>query len=194
VTAERAENTSEIEAVEAQASPLGRATSRLRRSAAGLPVERWLLVAGWVLLPLGVVLILLAWYGASHTTRVWQQIPYAISGGLLGLGFMLAGGFGYFAYWLTKLVDDGRRQSEQAMRLAERTAEALDRIEASLNGGASPSRRGAAAATNGALVTTAKGSMVHRPDCPMVAGKTNVRRVRGSTRGLRACMICEPDL
>lgn len=171
---------------------LGSATARLRRSAASLPAERWLLVAGWVLLPLGVVLILLAWYGASHTTRVWQQIPYAISGGLLGGGFMLAGGFGYFAYWLTKLVDDGRRQSAEAMRAAERAAEALERIEVALNGGRSGSGRNATA--NGALVTTTKGNMVHRPDCPMVQGKTNLRRVAANTRGLRPCMICEPQV
>ena len=34
-------------------------------------------------MPLGVVFVLLAWYGAAHTTRVFEQIPYMISGGLL---------------------------------------------------------------------------------------------------------------
>jgi hypothetical protein len=117
-------------------------------------------------------------------------VPYAISGGLLGLGFILAGGFGYFAYWLTKLLDDGRRQSEEAIRIAKRSAEALERLETALGGGSVP-RRGAAG--NGALVATRTGNMVHRPDCPMVAGKSNLRRVT-STRGMRPCMVCEPDL
>ena len=170
---------------------LSTATARLRRGAASLPAERWLLVAGWVLLPLGVVLILLAWYGAANTTRVWQQVPYAISGGLLGLGFMLAGGFGYFAYWLTKLVEDGRRQSAEAMRMAERSVEALERIEAAMTGGAVARR---ANPSNGTLVATRKGNMAHRPECPMVAGKKDLRRVSPNTRGLRPCLICEPEL
>jgi hypothetical protein len=169
---------------------LSSATARLRRTASSLPAERWLLVAGWVLLPLGVVLIVLAWYGAANTTRVWQQVPYAISGGLLGLGFVIAGGFGYFAYWLTKLVEDGRRQSAEAMRMAERSAESLERIEAALTGGAVARR----ANPNGMLVTTRRGNMAHRPECPMVAGKKDLRRVSPSTRGLRPCLICEPDL
>jgi hypothetical protein len=168
---------------------LSAATARLRRTASNLPAERWLLVAGWVLLPLGVALILLAWYGAAHTTRVWQQVPYAISGGLLGLGFILAGGFGYFAYWLTKLMDDGRRQSEEALRIAQRSAEALERIETALGGGTARRRSN----PNGALVATRTGNMVHRPDCPMVAGKSNLRRVT-STRGMRACLVCEPEI
>lgn len=172
---------------------LSAATARLRSSASSLPAERWLLVAGWVLLPLGVVLILLAWYGASQTTRVWQQIPYAISGGLLGLGFILAGGFGYFAYWLTKILEEGRRQSSEAMRMAQQSIEALERIETAL-GGAPPRRmRAIAGAANGTLVATKRGNMAHRPDCPMVAGKTGLRRVSTKTRGLRACMICEPE-
>lgn len=177
-----------------EGSRLGSATARLRRRASNLPAERWLLVAGWVLLPLGAVLIILAWYGAAHTTRVWQQVPYAISGGLLGLGFMLAGGFGYFAYWLTKLVDDGRRQSAEAVRLAERSIEALERIEAALAGGSSVSRRANPSSRNGTLVATRSGNMAHRPECPMVAGKTDLRRVGRGTRGLRPCLICEPDL
>src|SRR5262245_60474483 len=87
--------------------------------------ERPMLVAGGVLLPLGLVIIFLGWYGAAHTPRLFEQIPYAISGGFLGAALVVAGGFLYFGYWLTQLVHDGRRQSDQL-------ANALGRLEAKI--------------------------------------------------------------
>lgn len=149
--------------------------------------DRAFQIAAWVLIPLGVLFILFAWYGASNTTRVWQQIPYMISGGMLGLGLIFAGGFGYFAAWLTRMLDESRRESAQARDIAEQTLAALDRIEAAL----SPNGRRASAGQT--LVVLAKGNLVHRADCPLVEGKADVRRVT-STRGLRPCQICQPSM
>ena len=103
--------------------------------------DRALRVAGPVLLPTGAIVILLGWYGAANTTRVFLQIPYLISGGLLGLGLMFAGGFLYFARWLTDLLDETRQQAGEAHATAERTAVALERIEALLRGGAAATGR-----------------------------------------------------
>jgi hypothetical protein len=103
---------------------LAAATARLR-GRSGPVAERWLFAAGAVLVPLGAVVVLLGWYGTAHTTRLWQQMPYVVSGGLLGLGLMVVGGLGYFAAWLTRLVEDNRRQAR------ELTA-ALERVEAHL--------------------------------------------------------------
>ena len=50
-------------------------------------------VASAVLLPLGLALIVLGWYGAAHTPYLFEQVPYLISGGLLGLGLAVVGGF-----------------------------------------------------------------------------------------------------
>src|SRR5699024_6155877 len=61
-------------------------------------------VAGGVMLPLGALMILLGWYGASHTTRTWEQTPYLISGAVFGLFLALAGGFCYFGYWLSRML------------------------------------------------------------------------------------------
>src|SRR5882672_1527400 len=72
---------------------------------------RALLVLGAVLQPLGGALILLGWTGAASSTDVWEQVPYMISGGLLGLGMIVAGGFCYFGYWQTEMVVALRRQS-----------------------------------------------------------------------------------
>lgn len=102
---------------------------RTRAASGGLQLERRLAVAGGVLMPLGVVLVLLAWYGASRTSRVYLQIPYLISGGLLGVVVAVTGGFLYFAHWLTRIVGDQRTQAEEAASIAREAAATLARIE-----------------------------------------------------------------
>lgn len=110
---------------------LAAAAARLR-GRSGPPAERWLVTAGSVLVPLGAALVLLGWYGTAHTTRVWQQIPYVVSGGLLGLGLMVVGALGYFAGWLTRLVEENRRHAREIVAAVERTAAALERLEVRL--------------------------------------------------------------
>src|SRR5438552_1363751 len=110
----------------------------------GQRLERGLLIAGSVLLPLGVILILLGWYGASHTPWLFEQIPYALSGGILGLGLIFAGGFLYFGYWLTRVVKENRRQTELLV-------DALSRLEVMMGG----TGNGAGPRADGMLVATA---------------------------------------
>jgi hypothetical protein len=65
----------------------------------------WQIAAGAVLVPLGVALILLAWYGAAHARYVQQQIPYLVSGSFVGLGCMVVGGLLFWAHWLYRIYD-----------------------------------------------------------------------------------------
>ncbi len=84
-----------------------------------------LVVAGGVMLSLGFVLVLLGYQGASHTIYVFEQIPFLISGGILGGCLVMAGGFTYFAFWLTRLHTE-----LQASRVTEeRAAASLERVE-----------------------------------------------------------------
>jgi hypothetical protein len=182
------------------------ALQRLRSRSTGRSVDRWLAFAGGVLLPLGGVLVLLGWYGAAHTTRVYLQIPYLISGGLLGLGMMFAGGFCYFAFWVTRLIDDQRSQSDEALVVARDTAAALTRIEtllasAGVGGIGGMGGMGGIAdgvvprdASDGSLVVTRTGSLVHRSSCAVVANRDDVRVVAPDAPGLVPCRICEPEL
>jgi Na+/melibiose symporter-like transporter len=62
-----------------------------------------LFVVGGASVSLGLALVLLGYLGASHTIYVFEQIPYLISGGILGGCLVIAGGFCYFAFWLTRL-------------------------------------------------------------------------------------------
>src|SRR3954451_19126182 len=119
-------------------------------------LDVWMLVAGSILMPLGVVLIVLGWIGASRTPLPFEQNDYLISGGVLGLALVIAGGFVYFGYWQTVRVRESREQAR------ELTA-ALGRVEALLRSGDSVT--GGGTATVGSFVATASGSIFHRPDC-----------------------------
>ena len=148
-----------------------------------LPPEKYLHYAGAVLVPVGLVLIILGWLGTSRTSRVYEQMPYVISGGLLGVGLVFAGGFAYFAYWMTRVVDLDRERATVASGEADRTAAALERIEELLR---DVTGQGAT------LVATKGGTMVHRATCPMVAGREDLRRVDAASTKLTPCQICDP--
>ncbi len=58
----------------------------MRRWAANSPVS-----AGLALVVAGFVALFLAWNGAAGVDRVEAQLPYLISGGLVGVGLIAAG-------------------------------------------------------------------------------------------------------
>jgi hypothetical protein len=169
------------------------AVRRLRVGAARGDHEHTLMVLGGVLAPLGIIAVLLGWFGASHTPNAFEQVPYLISGGLLGLGFVFLGGFLYFSHWVTVLVREGRAQSDRAV-------EALERIESTLTRLSAPAVPAAAAAPAAApavsvpvdepLYATVSGSMLHRRECPVVASRDNLRVVAAGTPGFKTCRIC----
>ncbi|MGH9139451.1 MAG: hypothetical protein ACRD0G_20770 [Acidimicrobiales bacterium] len=182
---------------EQPAAPAG--SSRLRRltdgvrelriSSRGRFNERILMILGGILAPLGIVLVLLGWGGAANTPNLYEQIPYLISGGLFGLGLVFLGSFFYFAHWMTEVVKEQRAQTATLV-------EALGRLESSLQNLGHVGGNGAApAATDSGddvvLVATQRGTMAHRPDCVVVAGKRGLHEVTADD-GLAACKLCDP--
>jgi hypothetical protein len=161
--------------------------SRLRRRAGMLPTERWLAIAGGVLMPLGVILVIIGWYGASHTTRLFEEIPYLISGGLLGIVLATVGAALYFGYWLTRLVA-GQRQ----------IVDVLAQMQARLDGagieGNGSAETGTSTARAGTFVATRTGTMFHRPDCPVVADRpdSELRSVKLPATSMSPCKLCAP--
>jgi len=153
-------------------------------------LERVALIGGAAAMTLGLSLIFLGWYGAAHTPRLFEQIPYAVSGGIFGGALVVVGGFLYFGYWLTRIVHDGRRQTDQltmALGRLENQLATLASASATSNGHG-PGKR---AVPVPALVATATGTMVHRPDCPVVANRDGIVAVADAS-GYRPCKICEP--
>ena len=155
--------------------------------------ERTLMIVGGVVAPLGLVIVVIGWYGAAHSPFLFQQVPYLISGLGIGLGLVFMGSFFYFAHWVTELVKEGRSQSAAMI-------EAIARLEETVRQQAGAERLAAASdgaltatgvAVNGELVATGKGTMAHRPDCVVVAGKSGLRAVSADD-GLASCKLCDP--
>ena len=92
-----------------------------------------LLKLGVALPILGLVLILVAYWNASGSKYVADQIPMLLSGGILGLGLAILG-LGLFIrfslarllrFWLARLIVEQQEQTD-------RVVDALARIEAKL--------------------------------------------------------------
>jgi hypothetical protein len=191
---------------------LASGVASLRVRSQGIPLDRVLLVAGSVMLPLGALCIILGWYGASHTPNLFEQVPYLISGGLLGVALVGAGGFFYFGYWLTRQVHEARSQNEQLVAALTRIEAQLQLPTATYAAGTDPAvaapggtRRAAANGRSRAarsrsvsatvvptLVATATGTMLHRPDCAVVAGRDGLVPARADAQGYKPCRICDP--
>lgn len=191
--------TPEVPAAAPQPAPNGQQDTRYRRLADGVrslragggPLnlsEHTLMVVGGIVAPLGIVVIIIGWYGAAHSPFLFQQVPYLISGLGIGLGLVFLGSFFYFAHWVTQLVKEGRAQSaamiEAIARLEETIRQQADSVAAAHD---------SMAPTNGfaPLVATHKGTMAHRAECIVVAGKSGLRRVSADD-GLESCRLCDP--
>lgn len=165
---------------------LRQAVGKLRIRRVSLPLERWLMVVGGGLIVAGVAIIILGWYGAAHTPYGFEQVPYLISGGLLGVALTVLGGLFYFAFWLTRQIQEGRRQSDATTAALTHIAELLAGRSNGLGGG------GNGGTGRGQFVATAAGTMIHRPDCAVVTGRSGLRRVSADEPGLVPCKLCDP--
>ena len=85
------------------------------------------------LMTTGLSIIVLGWFGAARSTLVEEQIPYLISGGLLGVALATIGALTLFAHWLTVLVREGRRQETIRKQEHIELMEALALLTATLD-------------------------------------------------------------
>jgi hypothetical protein len=91
--------------------------ARRLRGTRGLSRSQWMLVLGAVGISAGLLLVVLGYLGASHTIYVFEQIPYLISGGLLGGCLVVAGSLTYFGYWLTRVHAESQRAATSLERM-----------------------------------------------------------------------------
>ncbi|MFE7838990.1 hypothetical protein ACFU53_23970 [Streptomyces sp. NPDC057474] len=141
---------------------------------------RW---AGWAALAGGAVLCVVGWYGISGERFAERQLPYLASCTVPGAALIIAGAV---------LLAHGRN-ALAATRVEELygllvTAEPTDASEESGQTVAVP------LATSGNLLMVPGGTLWHRADCPLVAGKPEAVPVDSrvlSGGELRPCPICE---
>jgi hypothetical protein len=156
-------------------------------------VQVALFVAGGVLMPLGIVAIFIAWYGVAHSHYEYDQLTYIISGGVLGIGLVLLGGFLYFGAWLAKMAND---QKASTVRLADSMLVLADVVS---RGSRQPTAAGTgagavSAADDGAVpVLAGGGSTVHRRDCALIAHRDDLRPLTGAETDLGTCRVCRPS-
>ncbi|MGH3332680.1 MAG: hypothetical protein ACRDPJ_15385 [Nocardioidaceae bacterium] len=150
-----------------------------------------LFVAGAVMLPLGLVVIILGWYGAAHTPYSYDQLSYLVSGGLLGLGLTFCGGFLYFGAWLARIAADQRDSSKRLSDTLLLLADVVSRSAAVSDG--APHVPAAERDAGAVLVVAGEGSTVHRRDCALVSHRDDLRPAGPDAPGLTACRLCKPQ-
>ena len=102
------------------------AVGRLADRSTSADLVRWMLIPGSLCVLLGIVAIVLGWYGAANTAREIEQIPYLISGGVLGLALVLLGGLLLVAtFWVAILR---KLQQEANDRADASVADLEDRV------------------------------------------------------------------
>ena len=157
------------------AAPLKNDNSRL--------FQQVLFWVGASMLPLGIVVIILGWYGVANTPFGFDQQSYMISGGFGGLALTFVGGFLYFGSWLARIAEDNReasrRLSDTLLILADVTSRAASLNDQGLDVSALP-------------VTAGDGTTMHRRDCALVAQRDDLRPVGEDNAGLVACRVCRP--
>lgn len=158
----------------------GPGAAPLRSQAALLQVV--LMWAGAILMPLGIVVILLGYYGVANSVYDFEREAYQVSGGFLGLGLTFLGGFLYFGSWLARIASDNReaskRLADSLLVLADVTSRAASLDAHGQDAGAVP-------------VTTAGGTTLHRRDCSLVAHRDDLVPA-GAATGLVRCRVCHP--
>jgi hypothetical protein len=108
---------------------LGAVVDRARPGRNGRNVRKWLETIGMCLIVFGFVCILLGWYGAAHSPFLYQEVPYLISGGLLGVALVIGGGVLVHCAWCMRKVEEDRRNALAVVRSVDR----LERIMRNLD-------------------------------------------------------------
>lgn len=131
----------------------------------------------------GFVVIFLGWNGAASTGAVAAQLPYVISGGIGGLGLVLAG---------LSVVYLQSARKDQAV-LEERLRAIESAVEHSSPVTSDEHLRAAVAEAEGLYVVGA--TSYHRADCRLASGREDAEYLSADEaeyRGLNPCRICNP--
>ncbi|MFE7559353.1 hypothetical protein [Kitasatospora sp. NPDC057500] len=154
--------------------------------------------AGWALVAVGAVLCVLGWYGVSGERFVEQQVPYLASATVPGAALIVAG------VVLVALRPSGRSRAgppgSSAVTAATATDRRIEHLYALLVEPSEPAEPAGpagptATAAPGPPLAVPGGTLYHRPDCPLVAGKPAAAPVDASAvreRGLTPCRLCDP--
>lgn len=147
---------------------------------ARLRAVRPVLWAAFAALAAGAVLCVVGWYGMSGERFAERQLPYLASCTVPGAALIVAGAV---------LLTHGRTT------LATARVEELYELLVTAGTTPAPTERPEPVATSGDLLMIPGGTLWHRADCPLVAGKPEAVPADAhiiATGDLSPCPICEP--
>jgi hypothetical protein len=160
-------------------------------------VQLVMFTAGGVLMPLGILIICLGWYGSAHAHYDYDQNTYLISGGVLGLGLTFLGGFLYFGAWLARMASDQRRSSAQLtdamLALADVVAVRARTTSEPILGAGYPTQS-FAISPDSELVRAGSNATVHRRSCALIASRPDLHEYVDDGGPVTTCRVCKPEL
>ncbi len=138
--------------------------------------------AGLALAAIGLLAIAFGWNGAAGQTSTLFQLPYILSGGLIGIAFVILGA--------AMLIVQSNRE-DRALLEAK-----LDLLaEAFLEGQGRAPKADAPGDVSGLVV--AGSASYHVPGCRLVDGREETSYLtpaEARDRDLKACRVCQPDI
>ena len=145
---------------------------------------------GLVVVAAGLLVIGIGWNGAAGAggeingvPTLSAQLPWLLSGGILGLGLVVFGAALVIVH--NARVDRARLESK------------LDELVEAVGRGAGTNTGSAVITPSSAAgIYAAGGASYHRPDCRLVTGRGDVEYVTGAevaARELKACRVCRPE-
>ncbi len=140
--------------------------------------------AGAIMMPLGLVVILLGYYGVANSVYEYERQAYQTSGGFLGLAITFLGGFLYFGAWLARIASDNQMASKRLADTLLLLADVTSRAAASAESVSGQD-------LSGLPVTAGDGTTLHRRDCALIAHRDDLQPGAGRT-GLTSCRVCKP--
>ena len=131
---------------------------------------------------IGFLAIAFGYNGASSDPRIAAQFPYLISGGLIGIAFVIVGA--------ALIVIHAYR--EERMRLEAK----LDELITVVARGGGMSRSGSPTPRDLAGLVVAGSASFHTPGCRLVDGREEVDYLtpeEARARFLQPCRVCQPE-
>ena len=135
---------------------------------------------GLGIVALGFLAIGLGYNGAAGTIALPAQLPYLVSGGLIGISLVILGA-------ALLIVQAGREDRQRLEALL------LQLVEASAT--ATTTATAVAVPINVDGLFAAGSASFHRPECRLVEGRDDVNYLTGAeagANGLKACRVCQP--
>lgn len=134
-----------------------------------------------ILIVVGFIMIFLGWNGAASLDYVQGQIPYMISGGIVGLALIFFGATGL----VVKTIKRSQASQEELLRELTVSVARLSTSMAIANNGH---------VEDGELVIAGSRSF-HLADCRIVKGRVGLAKLprdEAVSEGLEPCRICDP--